>query len=149
MIAHTTTQQKAMDELAQENLGIKVSSERNTDMESIFGEVIYAYTREQAIEDGVLVNLGQIAREYYKYQVCLTASVLADITEGATHPAHEISAIVRDVLWMSQKGISQRIDETQHLFKVVIADQTHEYKAMCHPGDNMEPVITILQINED
>lgn len=145
MIAHTTTQQKAMDELAQENLGIKVSSERNSDMESIFGEVIHTYTRSQAIEDGVLVDLGRIAREYYKYQVCLTASVWADITEGA----HEISAIVRDLLWMSQKGISQRIDETQHLFKVVIGDQTHEYRAMCHPGDNMEPVITILQINED
>ena len=149
MIAHTTTQQKAMDELAQENLGIKVSSERNSDMEDIFGAPIYSYTRRQAIEDGVLVDLGRIAREYYKYQVCLTASVWADITEGATHPAHIISAIVRDLLWMSQKGISQRIDETQHLFKVVIGDQTHEYRVMCHPGDNMEPVITILQINED
>lgn len=149
MTAHTTTTQKAQAEMAQENLGNKVFAERNSNMEDLFGAPIYTYTRKQAVDDGVLVNLGRIAREYYKYPVCVTASVWAEIMEGATHPAHEISAIVRDVLWMSQKGISQRIDETQHLFKVVIADRTHEYKAMCHPGDNMEPVITILQVNED
>ena len=39
------------------------NSSINTAAESIFGDVIYSYTRAQAIEDGVLVDAGPMAKE--------------------------------------------------------------------------------------
>ena len=39
------------------------NSSINTAAESIFGDVIYSYTRAQVIEDGVLVDAGPIAKE--------------------------------------------------------------------------------------
>lgn len=146
MIAQTQQHenQTKSRELAQENL-------RNNEvsvMEDLFGAPIYVYTRKQAIEDGVLVDLGRTAREYYKWQVCVTASVWAEIM-AAAKAGHDLREIVRDVLWMSQRYITKHISESEHYFKVVIADRTHDYKIMVHPGDFMEPVITILQLEED
>lgn len=144
MTAQTQQYQNQNRELAQENLGNKGVS----DMEDIFGAPIYVYTRKQAIEDGVLVDLGRTAKEYYKWQVCVTASVWAEIMTAAK-AGHDLRGIVRDVLWMSQRFITKRISESEHYFKVEIAGTTHDYKIMVHGGDFGQPVITILQLDED
>jgi type I site-specific restriction-modification system R (restriction) subunit len=47
-----------------------------TENESIFGEVIYAYTRAQAIEDGVLVDVTTTASEAgFKWPAAMTRTV--------------------------------------------------------------------------
>lgn len=47
--------------------------------ESFFGNVISTYTRAQAIEDGVLVDPGSMAKEAgFKLPVALTADAWAD-----------------------------------------------------------------------
>lgn len=132
-------------ELAQVNLR---NNEVDT-MEDLFGEAIYTYTRQQAIEDGVLIDLGQTAREYYKFQVCVTASIWAEIMAAAVQDGQDLRGIVRDILFMSQRYITKRISQSEHYFKVVIAGTTHDYKIMVHGGDFGEAVITILQLNED
>lgn len=44
--------------------------------DSIFGEVIYSYTRTQAIEDGVLVDVSETAAELgFRLPVAVTAAV--------------------------------------------------------------------------
>ena len=48
-------------------------------VESFFGNVIFTYTRAQAIEDGVLVDPGPMAQEAgFKLPVALTSAVWAD-----------------------------------------------------------------------
>ena len=45
-------------------------------MEDLFGPVIYAYTRAQAIEDGALVDVSETAREAgFRWPVAVTAGV--------------------------------------------------------------------------
>ena len=51
-------------------------------LENIFGDVISRYTRQQAIEDGVLIDmmqgeLGQVSHLHYKYPVACTVGVFA------------------------------------------------------------------------
>ncbi len=47
--------------------------------ESFFGKVISTYTRAQAIEDGVLIDPGSMAKEAgFKWPVALTADAWAD-----------------------------------------------------------------------
>jgi len=129
------------------------------EMTEIFGEVIYSYTRKQAIEDGVLVSLSDLfpehCRQLYKYPVAVTSAVWSTVeAAGKKDP----QGIIWDILWMSQRGITKRIDPTQHLFKVIINGpgetefsriKTHTFKVMCHPGDEAEPVITIMLPDED
>src|SRR3990167_8912386 len=43
---------------------------------SVFGDVIYAYSRAQAIEDGVLVDVSETAREAgFKFPVAVTRTL--------------------------------------------------------------------------
>src|ERR1035441_3364829 len=45
------------------------------DEDPVFGNVIYSYTRKQAIEDGVLVDITEIAKEAgSKYPVAITST---------------------------------------------------------------------------
>ena len=51
------------------------------------------------------------------------------------------------------KGICRRFDETTHLFKVIITGtgrkKIHTLKVVCGPGDDAEPVLTIMLPEED
>src|ERR1039458_9449603 len=45
------------------------------DEDPVFGNVIYSYTRKQAIEDGVLVDITEMAKEAgIKYPVAITST---------------------------------------------------------------------------
>ena len=45
------------------------------DEDPVFGNVIYSYTRKQAIEDGVLVDITDVAKEAgIKYPVAITST---------------------------------------------------------------------------
>lgn len=51
-------------------------------MVEIFGEAISTYTRAQAIEDGVLVDVSEIAKEAgFKFPVAVTRAAWADCVE--------------------------------------------------------------------
>ena len=115
--------------------------EETSNMESIFGdcEIISRYTRANAISDGVLVDINTNFTELckmYKFPV-----------------GNDIKGVIWDVLWMSQKGIVRRIDDTQHIFRVIITgtgtNKYHDMKIVCHGGDEGEPVLTIMLPGED
>ena len=49
--------------------------------DDIFGEVIYSYTRAQAIEDGVLADASKMAREAgFRIPVAISTGVLGYVT---------------------------------------------------------------------
>ncbi len=129
--------------------------------------VIYSYTRQQAIDDGVLVSgnegdFDEVTRQHYKSPVAMTAAVFAMIERAVAHPKHcnDFKGVWHDILWMSrqQSAIVQRFDSTSHLFRVVITGtgkrrtdglEWHTLKIVCGPGDDAEPVVTIMLPEED
>jgi len=130
-------------------------------MNSFFAdcEVISSYTRQQAIEDGVLIDISalypDITRQLYKFPVTITSAVWGLIERAVSSKRHgnDCEGVIWDILWMSQRGIVKRIDESQHLFQVLITgvgrQQLHNFKIICHPGDHGEPVLTIMLPHED
>lgn len=133
------------------------------DLFEIFGEVISGYTRAQAIEDGVLVDLmqgdmGNVARDFYKFPIACTPTVF-DIMRRAVENkryANSYDGILVDMLWMSQRR-HRKLDESTVLFQVVItgagplptSQASYSFKLVVGPGDAGEPVITIMLPNED
>jgi len=141
----------------------------------VFGDVISSYTRAQAIEDGVLVDLTDpsftfrpalnILKEAgIKYPVAMTFTAFARAVQEPDEPlppCQDLSGRLWDVLtmlkhaarnggsevrfsvrvwnWVRVNG--QRINRTKH--------EDVQLKALCGPGDNAEPVITIMLPDED
>jgi hypothetical protein len=126
-------------------------------------EIISVYSRAQAIEDGVLVDLcqgehGALVKEAgFKFPVACTAEVFADcisLTDAAERAGNDIKGRLWDVLWMLKLAIrrAQRTDRI-HFTVLVVRDRVRptptELVAVCGPGDDREPVITIQFAGQD
>lgn len=121
--------------------------------------VVYRYTRAQAIEDGVLVDLTSWAREVgFSVPVACTSAVWHEYIvppEGTKAWGQSERGRAHDVLWMTFLAIRKtKPGQDQLHFKVIFlnAKRRHEtvtLKAICGPGDSGEPVLTILRIDED
>lgn len=132
-------------------------------MREVFGDVIYAYTRAQAIADGVLVDVSETAKEAgIKFPVAVTRAVWEDCCEwtDADSKAKREGQSVRGRLWdvVSLLRFSiqrERGGEVIHYQLSRIprpgcgAKRLVTLKAVCGPGDTPEPVITIMLQNED
>lgn len=56
---------------------VKKDSTPEEKMEEFWGEPISIYSREQAIEDGIMAPVGEVATEKGKITVCFTSNLLA------------------------------------------------------------------------
>jgi len=126
-------------------------------------EIIHCYSRAQAIEDGVLVNLNQgdldevVANAGFKFPVACTAEVFAsciELTPAAKRAGQDIKGRLWDVLWMLRRAIKSARSTDRITFTVLVSrDRVRptptELVAVCGPGDNMEPVITIQFPGQD
>ena len=133
--------------------------------ESLFGNVISTYTRAQAIEDGVLIDPGSMAREagFKAWPVALTAEAWADCVawtdDDSKQQVHQDqSGRLWDVLYMASHAIRTSKDSGDRimfqLYRVPRDGQSMEAKLITlrlivGPGDSGEPVITILLPHED
>jgi len=119
-------------------------------------EVISTYTRAQAIEDGVLVDVSAVAREAgIKFPVALTATVFGqcvEVPEGVI--GQDESGRLWDILWMLRLAAKKGGDTV--LFRLHVRSDNSDrtpplvtLKAVCGPGDQGEPVITIMLPDED
>jgi len=78
------------------------------EMSEIFGEPISCYTREEAIEDGVLVDaqvgdFQEVTRQHLGDCPCvMTPEVFALIEQAVLHPKHgnDWAGVWHDILWM-------------------------------------------------
>ncbi len=122
--------------------------------------VIYSYTRAQAIEDGVLVDLTEWAKETgFRIPVACTAAVWNGCIvppPGTKELGQSERGRAHDVLWLLYLAIRRSRGERQEqlLFQVVFlqAPNKHEevtLKAVCGPGDQGEPVLTVMMPTED
>jgi hypothetical protein len=130
-------------------------------------EVIHVYTRKQAIADGVLVDMtqdkfGEALREAgFHRHTAMTATAFAEVIGDADSLPSGQDQVGRwwDVLTMMRFAIAAAIHKSPSVrvdnvpFKVRVWNGTkHEAKSLyvnCGPGDNAEPVLTIMLEGED
>jgi len=122
------------------------------EIQEVFGEVISTYTRAQAIEDGVLVDVSVMARETgFRFPVAITAGVhdlIENIPPSQSH--QDYKGRLWDVLYMA--SLAAKRGGSQVLYKLILHHGRKKYatlKMHIGPGDNGEPVITIMLPNED
>lgn len=130
--------------------------------------IIYAYTREQAFADGVLVNLST-TKEWkeagFKYPVACTRAVWDKFIEWndadtKRQTYQDQTGRLWDVLYMLNMAIRCNHDVgalVALLYQLYVVPRGGSgrtarrttLKAMVGPGDFAEPVITIMLPNED
>ena len=127
------------------------------DFNEFFGEMISSYSRKQALEDEVLVDLNQfipIPESGYKYPVACTTAVWGIIESAVNNLkySNDYKGIVWDILHMSRNCPIKKWP-TGCLFQVVIIgagpEKIFTFKIECGPGDQGEPVLTIMMPDED
>lgn len=123
-------------------------------------DIIHRYTRQQAIEDGVLVDVTQVAREAgFRCSVALTAGVWATVNEipKSLRGIQDVQGRLWDVLWMARLA-ARRAAAGQSVVTYGMIMHRVENKRMLRnlqlklhagPGDNGELVITIMLPGED
>ena len=115
--------------------------------------LIFQYTRAQAIEDGVLIDVSGMAREAgFQWPVAVTAGVWALVND--IPPRHrglqDPDGRLWDVLWMASWAARRGGDQT--LYRLILHHGRRTYatlKLHARPGDHGEPVITIMLPEED
>lgn len=120
--------------------------------------VVHSYTRQQAIDDGVLLDVSEMAREAgFKFPVALTCALWFEWVysdEASQAAGQDEAGRLWDVLWMLFLAIKANESTTELHFQVafLVDDNRHEevtLKAVCGPGDDLAPCITIMLPNED
>ncbi len=135
-----------------------------------FGEVICTYSRKQAIEDGVLVQLSgpgyegdpwvpeMVAEAGFKIPVAITTTAFAryvDLTPAAEKACNDIKGRLWDVLYMFRMAINKINGITREMrfqfYCVVdrVKPTLCELKSVIGPGDDAEPVLTVMMPEED
>ncbi len=125
------------------------------DEKSPFGDVIYAYTRAQALEDGVLIDVSTMAKEAgFVYPVAVTAALWADINAiPESKSEQDVNGRLWDVLFMGRDAIRRaKAGGSELLYRLIMHVGRNTYytvKLVCGPGDDASPVITLMCPEED
>lgn len=125
----------------------------------VFGpeDIIYRYTRRQALEDGVLVDVSAMAQEAgIKYPTAVTARVWHELVvpnDEQKSWGQDQSGRLWDVLYMfafnARKFSGNLLEYEVLVVRNRVEPDTVKLKAICGPGDEAEPVITIMFPEED
>ena len=103
-----------------------------------YGEPISTYTREQAIEDGFLIDLNQIIPQNesgFNAPIACTPQVWAVIERTAKGPHHDAHGITWDILWLMRSYYKQESDNAR-VFRVKIGRQYQYFRAIAD-GDGI------------
>ena len=144
--------------------GIEPPTQDVTQASGLFDDVpvIHSYTRAEAIEEGTLVDVSEVAREAgFKLPCALTKAVWESLV--AWHPLdtrHPIiqdeSARLWDILYTASMAARQSKESRLNFELCVVPCDGRSkepvltsLKAICGPGDTLDPVITIMLPDED
>jgi hypothetical protein len=129
------------------------------DRQNFFGGVIYAYTRAQAIADGVQVEVTKTAQEAgIKFPMFLTRAVYdAYVTVPPDVTGQDEAGRLWDVVWMTRFAILRAHGHTDRcpVALYVRNDNTRaklvKLIATCGPLDmnDPQPTITVMMPDED
>jgi hypothetical protein len=126
------------------------------DLEDLFGPVLHTYTRAEALEEGVLVDVTSTAQEAgFRIPVALTRAVWESyVSVPPKVRAQDERGRLWDILWMASLAARRHRDaQTVHFMVAVRNDnrspRPRRLKAVVGCGDEREAVITILLPDED
>ncbi len=119
----------------------------NNNQNDLFGNVVSSYTRQQAINDGVLIDVSTLAAALgFNYPVAITDSVNAHYERG--YKGFEPCAVHRSLLTDVLHAIRQSSRSSNQLQYVAHFDRRSDTPVPViveiGPGDTPEPVITIM-----
>jgi len=121
-------------------------------------DLIFSYSREQAITDGILLDVTNTAQEAgIKYPVAITSALWDTLVK----PSPELEAQGQsfdgrlwDLLFIFSyyaRSTTGSIIIYECLFQMTQSEEPelHKIKAIIGPGDTIDPVITIMLPDED
>ena len=127
--------------------------------ESLFENIIFSYTRKQALEDGVQVDVSDIAREAgIRFPVFLTRTVFdAYVAIPPKVEGQDEAGRLWDILWMLRVTISKASCAGDRLhFSLYVRNDNRRPRlvqllAACGALDidNPQPSITVMMPDED
>ena len=110
------------------------------------------FTRQDALDDGVLVDVSKMGKEAgFKFPIAITEALnnLVDYNKNG----QSFDGRMWDIFTMLKYGIKQAKQKDRVYFTVLMVGgsrkKKHALKALIHGGDNREPVITIMFEDED
>jgi hypothetical protein len=120
-------------------------------------DLIHRYSRADALADGVLIDVSAVAREAgIRYPVALTAAVWAKCV--AVPPGvlcQDEAGRLWDVLTLLRCAVRGQ-SGAEVRFAVHVRNDNRQrtpplvrLKALCSPGDQGEPVVTVMLPDED
>lgn len=131
-------------------------------MAELFGEPISTYTRAQALDDGFLVDVSEMAKEAgFRFPVALTRAAWADCVEWSEADSkrqtyQDEAGRLWDVLYMASLAARRNgsSELRYQLYRVPkggrgVRPRLVTLQMQCGPGDEGEPVITIGLPGED
>jgi len=117
--------------------------------------IIYSYSRAEAIEDGVLADISSLAREAgFKFPVAVT-SRLFELLNDTTQLGQSFEGRAWDLLMILRFAIRKSSGTDTIYFAPLFNTKDHRepkpYKlwSKCGPGDEGDPVISIMFQDED
>src|SRR5215831_16476481 len=121
-------------------------------------DLIHRYSREDALRDGVLIDVSATTREAgTRYPVALTRAAwerCVKVPPGVV--CQDEAGRLWDVLWLLRLAIARNEGGRELRFGVHVRNDNRDgvpplvqLRAVCAPGDQGEPVITIMQDGED
>jgi len=117
-------------------------------------DLIFSYSRKQAIADGVLIDITDLAREAdIKIPIAITSSLYNTYIK-TTMPSQDETGRLWDLISIFVLSAMYCGDNTLFFFEVSFQMTETEYKtprlkAVIGPGDTAEAVITIMLEDED
>src|SRR5947209_15175776 len=118
-------------------------------------DIISRYTRADALRDGTLVDVTDTAREAgIRFPTALTRAVwgrYVEVPPGVE--AQDEAGRLWDVVWMLRLALAGAAGDTVRYRLYVRNDNRRpkpvSLKAVCGPGDQGEPVITVMLPDDD
>jgi len=119
-------------------------------------EVIASYSRQQAIDNGLLIDVSKTAQEAgIRFPVALTHAVwLGYVTVPDGVEGQDEEGRLWDILWMTRCSLLRSPHKSEVPVWLYVrndnqSDSLTMLKAIISPGDQGEPVITIMMRCED
>ena len=121
-------------------------------------ELVYSYSRAQAIADGVLIDVTAQARETgFKLHTAVSDNLFNGYIvppQGLEGEGQSVEGRLHDVLWMvlvaARKQSEGAYVETDVLFLMAPGRQEKvKVVAVVGPGDEGEPVLTVMLPGDD
>ena len=140
------------------------NAKQTHDLSEFFGNVIHTYTRAQAIEDGVLIDISETAREAgFNCPAAITHGAWEECVSWSDKDSRrqihqDQSGRLWDVVWMAFMAIRSASGSGQQLlfrlYRVPRGGRKRKarlttLKLVAGPGDAGELVITIMLPHED